>query len=565
MIQRRPQARHSSSSWTGALTLLPFALLLMPFVIGCAGDDFSRAHTPHLSPYGSSGLNARVFYADAIARAKLKDTRAYAEFIGTRGDCTGIYDKARYRTLSVLRLVNERDDCTEMHQGLVEFTFDVFEYLKGGGGDELVAVAIVDIRSDVIQSVMDRRARGDLTAWYDINYYHDNPYTSMELALEAARKWENDRDRRWDDREAIIMVHERPIPGSADEATRYTLGDIYGYGIDTPHRVWLPSVEPVSARMSSGEMRFMLDDPAWFETFSAPEMIDLAPAMTNFAPHTGRVRGKTSRARGKMQPETISASEMKVVVAELEEWIMDGEGVEEHLECIRESFWDESYENGVKEGGDTTYLRYGHSLASGLPSQTVAVEMSRAHGDKVWLDGRDLELFELHPYNNGVVLSKRPLPAGEYAFYENFQAIRFIPCDYLSFRARNTIEHFVRVKSQEGVVHEAFFDPAASGGVIGFSSAFGKLAPAAFIIGQTETTIQSLYWQSGEVALTLAPPASLSGYALDFIALDGAVSATLVVDDATVEGGTLAWAHAAQPWSDGDLLMLRVRETAPEQ
>lgn len=557
MILRRPQARRSSSRRTGALTLLAFALLLMPFVIGCAGDDFLRVHGSYPTPHGSFGLNERVFYADAIARAKLKDTRAYAEFIGTRGDCTGIYDKARYRILSVLRFVNERDDCTEMHQGLVEFTFDVFEYLKGGGGDELVAVATVNIRSDVIQSVMDRRARGEFIAWYDINY--DNPYTSMELALEAARKWENDRDGRWDDREAIIMVYERPIPDSTNEATRYTLGDIYGYGIDTSNRVWLPSVEPVSAGTSSSETRFLLEDTAWFETISASEMM-------NFAPQTGRARRNTQsgRARGKTQPETISASEMKAVVAKLEKWIMNGEGVDGHLECIRESFRDESYLNGIMERGESAYLRYNHSLASGLPAQTVAVEISRVRGDKAWIAGEDAELFELPPNYNSMVLSKRPLPAGEYAFYENFQAIRLIPCDYLSFRTRNTIEHFVHVTPPDGVVHEAFFDPAASDDKVGFSDTFGKLSPAAFTVGQTETTIESLHWQSGEVALTLAPPASLSGYALDFIALDGAVSATLGADDATVEGGTLTWADPAQPWSDGDLLMLRIHETAPE-
>ena len=55
------------------------------------------------------------------------------------------------------------------------------------------------------------------------------------------------------------------------------------------------------------------------------------------------------------------------------------------------------------------------------------------------------------------------------------------------------------------------------------------------------------------------------GHRLDFIELDGAVSLSLVVDEATVnpstgsgQAGTLSWTVAEQPWHDGDLLMLRI-------
>ena len=55
---------------------------------------------------------------------------------------------------------------------------------------------------------------------------------------------------------------------------------------------------------------------------------------------------------------------------------------------------------------------------------------------------------------------------------------------------------------------------------------------------------------------------ALSGYVLDFIALDGSVSLSLNAAEATVDctAGTYSWSMTSQPWEDGDQLMLRIRE-----
>ena len=49
---------------------------------------------------------------------------------------------------------------------------------------------------------------------------------------------------------------------------------------------------------------------------------------------------------------------------------------------------------------------------------------------------------------------------------------------------------------------------------------------------------------------------------MDVIELDGSVSLTLDFDEATenTEAGTYTWSVANQPWEDGALLMLRMRE-----
>ena len=67
---------------------------------------------------------------------------------------------------------------------------------------------------------------------------------------------------------------------------------------------------------------------------------------------------------------------------------------------------------------------------------------------------------------------------------------------------------------------------------------------------------------NNQVVLTLDTHVSLSGYVLDFIALDGSVSLSLNAADATVDSaaGTYSWPMASQPWEDGDKLMLRIRE-----
>ena len=62
--------------------------------------------------------------------------------------------------------------------------------------------------------------------------------------------------------------------------------------------------------------------------------------------------------------------------------------------------------------------------------------------------------------------------------------------------------------------------------------------------------------------LEVTPNGALADHMLDFIELDGTVSLSLDVVDATVDSAndTLSWSVASQPWEDGDKLMVRIRE-----
>ena len=134
-----------------------------------------------------------------------------------------------------------------------------------------------------------------------------------------------------------------------------------------------------------------------------------------------------------------------------------------------------------------------------------------------------------------------------------------IPCDY---QKEAIYKDKVTVTAPSGTLHEAFFDPVTVGTSIKADSSNGVLKPTSFTVGGTATELTSLDWANNQVVLTLGTHVSLSGYVLEFIALDGTVSLSLFTDAATVDStaGTYSWSMSSQPWEDGDKLMLRIRE-----
>ena len=73
--------------------------------------------------------------------------------------------------------------------GSLEFTFDVIEYLKGSGGPQVKGVA----------------------------YGYDMVGNSTSSAAELARPLLDVRDRRWDDREAIVFLRKAPTLGIVND------------------------------------------------------------------------------------------------------------------------------------------------------------------------------------------------------------------------------------------------------------------------------------------------------------------------------------------------------------
>ncbi len=514
---RSPRANRLSQ---GCVALVTLTLLSVSFWGGC-GDDLEVerpqpnaqsgqvdnqdkvpapvAGTSMIVIEGSAGLNERVFDATIIARANLKSTAAAAESVGVDSNGTAIY------------------------RSLLEFRFEALEYIKDTGGSELIVEA---------------------NDWSDLER---KTYSTMELAREAAESWVRDRDTRWDDREALIMLVEKAAaPGASGQSKRYTFGPygyIRAYAIDSGYQVWLPSASSsVTTGSSSDDLRYLLEVP-------------------------GGASGASSA-----QVETISVSEMKALIAKMEKWRKEGEGVTGYLECIRESFRVDIYINGYKERGESLKVSSDYYLDSGLPARTLINKTGGPRPGKTWLGGKDKEFFA---DENGPLISLRPLRAGTYLVYRNYQWPKLIPCDYFPKEYTDVNAAYVQVTAPSGTLHEAFFDPVNLTSGVGADATNGVLKPTSFTDGNgVAATLQRIAWeapsagsgQAGAVKLKLSPHTGLANHVLDFIALDGTVSVSLVADEATVDAAnnTLNWSVSSQPWKNGDLLMLRIRAVADQ-
>ena len=118
------------------------------------------------------------------------------------------------------------------------FEFEVIEWLKGGDGSASVSgVAVIS-----------------------------NGQSSQEAGANAKRYWEN-RDKRWDNREAIVfMDNARESVPSTQRPGRYYLGfqtwtGEASYSLNS-ERSWLPLARNAQAAGASGELEFLLEDPA---------------------------------------------------------------------------------------------------------------------------------------------------------------------------------------------------------------------------------------------------------------------------------------------------------------
>ena len=160
-----------------------------------------------------------------------------------------------------------------------------------------------------------------------------------------------------------------------------------------------------------------------------------------------------------------------------------------------------------------------------------------------WYDGPDGHL--MLPEYPGYIKTARPLPAGEYRGYGMARPAEMVICNGYVDVQRNTREVTITVTAPEGTLAEAFFDPVVDGDAVGAT-----------------TTVGTITYESDEVEADLTPSVT-NQHILDFIALDGSVTLSLDVTDATTTDGVLTWTVTPAPWSAGDKLMLRIRSPRP--
>ena len=383
---------------------------------------------------------------------------------------------------------------------------------------------------------------------------------ATEFAIQAST---DDRDTQWDDREAVLFLTlpdgtarsstsvasfefadttSWDISPATSGATHYTGTLPEGYTIDSRNPVWLPAASASGSTTKStvgstgGTMSFI----------AAGEPIP------------------------DDSPDTVTLEELRAKIA----WMDGGDGIEWYDQCVRGSLGHERFFRDWEayHGESWPLGQTEEQIASGAGEGTEVGTYSTVRDPgywNVWLSGDDAELFSAQIVDDDDVPSNgfrdnittaRPLPGGTYRVIYHGQLPGYIPCNYISPYHR--LEWVITVTSPEGVVHEALFDPADLSAGIGFSSTGGVLDPAGFSVGDSATTITDLSWANDKVVLTLDPYVSLSGNTLDLIALDGSIALSLAAASATADSaaGTLTWAVSDQPWSDGDQLMLRIRE-----
>ena len=441
----------------------------------------------------------------------------------------------------------------QRHLAALEFTFEVLEYLHGSGGKEIKAVL----------------PYSDWAA----NVEFDTELEAAEKAADLTSLRDARGDNRWDDREAVVFLSRHPRLPTTLQGDRYYIGRIDRdprYSASTiassTFRTWFPAIveQTVVTSMQANEegQTFLLKVPSE----------EGATALNGTDSNTA---------------ETITLNEMRALVSMVRADIDAGDGSRDYRHCVSWKYrilqelphslandlWDDHWRDGY---------HFDIDLESGLPEGSQIYVSSRAarmietYGDErpsgyinsghwiygvEWLGGRDPGLFTSgYPYT---VWTARPLADGEYKFH---YYVDHTICGAIPEEVRSLGEWTVTVTAPAGTVHEAFFDPVSltGSGVGADTTANGDLSPAAFTIGDADSALQSLTWQGGSVVLTLSPYTSLAGNAVDFIELDASVSLTLSVDAATVDSaaGTLTWSVATQPWHDGDLLMLRIRDAA---
>ncbi len=462
-----------------------------------AGSSRMSTISPPPLPYaGDSLIEEKIIDSDAIVRATMT------------GMDSGVY-------------LNEGNE----YEGRMYFSLDVSEYLKGTGPSVIVAEWI------------------------------DGP--SFESADEARDHMDyvlSDRDSRWDDREAIIFLYERQEGRGPDGNTFFLgAGSYWYYGEDGYslrsewNRRWLPSVAPGP---NGGDLHgFLLDVPP-------------AITMDDLVDHFWDVNH------------------------ELE----SGDGSEEYRECVLAKYRHIRNERNwyAKRGFRYTLWSDTNRIASGQPAGTVVTEQpiygeypdtgfrpdiqvedtSYSHEDLFYIDygrprPRDSDYDGQYDWvnYNGMVKTERPLPGGlgGYRFKIHERWGRFEACNFVI-----TTDWYVYAHLPEDTIHEFFFDPIqdqdvvyADGGRVN-----GVLYPPYFENANDRfTEIQRLEWDHPYVRMTVTPDHDgLADHVLDIIELDGTVSLSLDISDATADASDmLVWDVDSQPWEDGDRLMVRVR------
>ena len=440
------------------------------------------------------------------------------------------------------------------------FRFRVVEYLKGSGDDELTVNLIAESPDGPF-------------AGYHYTGATPMPTPDAEEALRTAKSRLAQRDARWDNREALMFLNPSTIPGESgayEFAGRYATTVLYNYAVTSEYnRAWLPATAPSSDAVADAAIDAALDSPE-------PHYLTGEPFDTAQPQARGAVAESVSPPES--SAAVISLSEVKSLIEASEVMLAKGEGVPGYEDCVKEMF---EFDADYKESRLDPYIIERH-IPSGQPAgYRLWPNLARYAGsrfyNKWWTAGADADLFIIRitddPDNDPTTgyaqeeIATRPIPKGNYNVFIKSQSASWAPCDYNpEADAPGFRDMRITAAAPDGVVHEAFFDPVnMKGGAAGADASNGVLDPTGFAFKGASVSLDSIRWELKAVEMRLSPHTRLANHHADFIDLDGSIALRLDFDDASETGAganrSLSWKVCVQPWSGGDLLMLRLSES----
>ncbi len=459
--------------------------------------------------YGPTTLEDRILRADVVVRARLQSkTPSQRSFFDQP------FDKRLYLSY-------------------VDFTFSVTETLKGTP----ITTAVVELKAT-------KRFNWEVESGFSD--------TATE-AEQKARDWiANEYDAQWESRDAIlflVLIENSPnysrrssgrpanvqyafVGHSPGSDGRFVNGQDSFSITGNRNKVWLPATE-VSASSSAS---FYLD----------------APSDSGDAPTTSLASLKT----------TVTTTEAMV-----------NNAIAGHRECLITKLHDQRMDRPA--GMAYVFQRTAESgqpanaVVSGGTSGSRQYEYIQLYGDNAHLFSAAFSDPDTDPTNgyDRTIKTTRPIPNGRYEVEVTEQLQAMVPCGYIPPKGQMTLT----VTAPEGTLHELFFDPVTVGSTVAADATNGVLKPATFTDANGgSATLSSIGWeptstgsmQSGTVKVEVVPDTALADQIADIIELDGTVSLSLDVADATVDAanGTLSWSVSSQPWEDGEKLMVRIRE-----
>ena len=420
---------------------------------------------------------------------------------------------------------------------MLRFEFSASQYLQGSGPRDITVV------------------------WIDSTYYETRAEAeSVRDIVDEAR------DAQWDNQVDAALLFVNKFSASANQETRRTVGtelqrllqrDDYfslryegvyypgddGYSLHSNvNRAWLPSAPPPDC--PSGSCSYELE----FMTAPPPS------------------------------EDTITFNEVRQTINKVNAELNNGDGSPEYADCVGKKYEIVRNRRGwpAYHGQKYTHWQLHYTIESGLPTGArldqvdYRLDYYPTGYDPVWLTGEDARLFAVatstdktHSGMDGshVLATARPLPGGEYTFEVREKWPSLETCDFAVVD-----EALVSITDHSAALHEFLFDPVTDGDSIAADDNVGVLKPINFTGADgADASLSRLDWATSTVTLTVRPASALLDMALDVVELDGSVSLTLNYSDASVNSAssTLSWDVSAQPWHDGDMLMIRVHRQFP--